>query len=317
MRLKTIATFGLGKIGGSSESCVSLNIVQGSVIDFKAPSTEKCTDNSNEKPDKQKHSQPPLSGISAFVAKAATERSEKQSPPDAVKDPPMGKIASLVAKTKNTSAMPVHDANARVGAIVNAANERCLGGGGVDGAINNAGGLRLWKDREALPLLSTDEVRCHTGRAVVTGPNRYGSLHVNYVIHAVGPIYFRYSKDSEEEDPEDTFTEPDSLLRSAYQESLERCQENGITDVAFSLLSAGVYRGSRSLHDVLRIGVLAIRDWVAEAEKTDFEPSGDEIQASASRRLQSVTLCGFSEPEVEALVKVCQLVFGKEEEEQK
>lgn len=316
MRLKTIATFGLGKIGGSAEPCVSLNIVKGSVIDFKAPSSEIRNGNSIEKIGKQKPSHPPSGKVVALVAKAAAEKSEKK-PPDTVKFPPIGEIAALAANAMKKSVVPVHDANARVGAIVNAANERCLGGGGVDGAINNAGGFRLWRDREALPLLSEDEVRCHTGRAVATGPNRYGSLRVNYVIHAVGPVYFRFSNDSEEEDTEETtFAKPDSLLRSAYQESLERCRENGITDVAFSLLSAGVYRGERSLHDVLRIGVLAIRDWVAEAEKVDSQSDGDGIKKPTSR-LQSVTLCGFSESEVEALVKVCQLVCGKKEEEQK
>lgn len=102
-------------------------------------------------------------------------------------------------------------------------------------------------------------IRCPTGSAVITGPNRYGSLAVPFVVHAVGPSYFSF----------DNFEEPDQLLRSAYIASLDRCQENGIADVAFSLLSAGIFRGNRKLGTVLQIGVEAIRDW-AENGMFDF-----------------------------------------------
>ena len=270
MNLKIITTFGLGetKIGTAAKSLVSMNIAQGSVIDFS------------------------LSSINI---------------------------------TNNVTSK--EDSSLRVGAIVNAANQRCLGGGGVDGAINNAGGPNLWKDREALPLLSKDgTTRCHTGGAVVTGPGRYGNLRVNYVVHAVGPAYFAFSKNSEGDDSDENdscdnsdvdpsveFAKPDALLRSAYHESLERCREKGITDVAFSLLSAGIFRGRRSLNDVLEIGVIAIRDWFSEQESTNSNSTGDDdgedrLQASP-HRLKSVTLVGYSKIEVNALAKVCQNVF--------
>ena len=68
-------------------------------------------------------------------------------------------------------------------AIVNAANEGCVGGGGVDGAISSAGG----------PNLLLKEIppgrRCDTGSAKITGPNRYAQLKVPFVIHAVGPNF--------------------------------------------------------------------------------------------------------------------------------
>ena len=65
--------------------------------------------------------------------------------------------------------------NTQSSAIVNAANEGCLYGGGVDGAIGDAGGPTLLEDRMNLPQLQPG-VRCQTGSAVSTGPGTYGSL---------------------------------------------------------------------------------------------------------------------------------------------
>mmetsp|Transcript_4844 Transcript_4844/g.11140 ORF Transcript_4844/g.11140 Transcript_4844/m.11140 type:complete len:394 (-) Transcript_4844:1543-2724(-) len=229
-------------------------------------------------------------------------------------------------------------AKPRVGAIVNAANEGCLYGGGVDGAINEAGGPGLWMDRKALPVLEgTGDIRCRTGGAVVTGPNRYGTLRVPYVVHAVGPAYVRFEGDD--------YSQPDALLRLAYQESLKRCQEEGITDVAFSLLSAGIFRGNRSLHDVLTIAVMAIRDWVdaekepamdvtaiadtadADTATTDAtadadanaDADGEDIDkdevSSYPHRLESITLCGFSKREITVLTEVCRIIFEKNDDD--
>lgn len=291
MSLRTIATFGLGdetKIGETDETCVVLNIAKGSVTNFEAPSDEST-------------SKLPKSALDKKGLVAETDSGQEKKKP-----------ASEVSKQNSST---------RVGAIVNAANERCLGGGGVDGAINSVAGISLWKDRLALPILGEQEVRCHTGSAVITGPNRYGSLRVSYVVHAVGPAYFRFADEMSDDDSDtDTkqddsvdFAEPDALLRSAYQESLERCRENGITDVAFSLLSAGVFRGKRSLNDVLSIGVTAIRDWVKDQEKANLEAaaihSTDGGEQPSKHPLRSVTLCGFSELEVVALKKVCRCIL--------
>lgn len=147
------------------------------------------------------------------------------------------------------------------GAIVNAANELCLGGGGVDGAISEAGGDQLYQARCALPIVkrsvSNGPIRCLTGQAKLTGPFQPWSdgsalsdytLKVPYVIHAVGPDYNVCS----------SLEEGDILLRSAYMECLERSKEAKIQAIAFSLLSAGVYRGPRSIREVLEIGLNAI-----------------------------------------------------------
>lgn len=123
-------------------------------------------------------------------------------------------------------------------------------------------------------------------------------MHVPYVIHAVGPAYFRYDGVVMEGQEDDPFAYPDSLLFSAYQQSLQRCQEKGITDVGYSLLSAGIFRGRQSMPNVLGIGIEAIHAWVTES--TDVG------------KLKTVTLCGFSEREAALLLKVTTRVLGKD-----
>ncbi len=170
-------------------------------------------------------------------------------------------------------------------AIVNAANETCLGGGGVDGAISSEGGPNLLSDRQSLPQVSCSSqgisVRCPTGRAVITGPNNYDKLAVPFVIHAVGPNYSDYNTNDEE-----MMSMGDELLCSAYTSSMECCMHANLEAVAFSLLSAGVYRGSRSVQDVLRIGLRAI------------------CQFGGYEGLKEVYLCGFTTEEVDALVTI-------------
>ena len=164
---------------------------------------------------------------------------------------------------------------AKVHAIVNAANETCLGGGGVDGAISNAGGALLHEKRSALPCL--DGKRCHTGDAVVTLGGPFGSLTCDCVVHAVGPDYRRLE-------------DGDALLKSAYQASMARAKESNAKTVAFALLSAGIFRGTRSLEHVLHIAVEAL------AEAT-------------YRGLQRVHLVCFSEQEQATLERVASSLY--------
>ncbi|CAK9875780.1 unnamed protein product [Sphagnum jensenii] len=109
-------------------------------------------------------------------------------------------------------------------AIVNAANEAMLGGGGVDGAIHSAAGPELYAACYAVPEV-TRGVRCPTGSAVITGGF---NLPASKVIHTVGPIY---SSDEVSAEP----------LAKAYRSSVAVATGAGVKYIAFSAISCGVY----------------------------------------------------------------------------
>jgi O-acetyl-ADP-ribose deacetylase (regulator of RNase III) len=114
-----------------------------------------------------------------------------------------------------------------VDAIVNAANTKLAGGGGVDGAIHRAAGPRL---KEECLLLPTDERgrRCPTGEVRVTGA---GELPASWVIHAVGPFYNeRYAEKARRE------------LRQVHLRALEAASARNCHAVAFPAISTGAYR---------------------------------------------------------------------------
>ena len=133
-----------------------------------------------------------------------------------------------------------------VDAIVNAANQSLLGGGGVDGAIHRAAGPELLAECRTLH-------GCQTGEAKIT---KGYNLSANYVIHTVGPIYSGSDKDATD-------------LHNCYRNSLELAKENNLHSIAFPAISTGAY--GYPLQAATNIAIMAVRQWLEEHSDYDIQ----------------------------------------------
>jgi len=180
----------------------------------------------------------------------------------------LGCSLEWAAMTSKIEVLKTDITTVEVDAIVNAANESLLGGGGVDGAIHRAAGPELFDECYQIG-------GCPTGEARLTKGYR---LPAKFVIHTVGPVW----SGGERGEPE--------LLAGCYKSVFKIARENGIRSLAFPAISCGVYR-----FPVERAVKIAVGETVAELISSDaiqkviFACFGDEIFQAYQRAVDGIS----------------------------
>jgi O-acetyl-ADP-ribose deacetylase (regulator of RNase III) len=157
-----------------------------------------------------------------------------------------------------------------VDAVVNAANSRLAGGGGVDGAIHRRGGPAIMRETDA-----NYPQGCPTGSAVISSG---GDLAAKYVIHAVGPVWRGGSQGEA------------GLLGGAYRKCLELAVEHGCQSVAFPSISTGVY--SYPVDRAARVALSTAIEFLQERGRPDlvrFVLFSDGIYGAFAAALEELT----------------------------
>ena len=160
-----------------------------------------------------------------------------------------------------------------VDAIVNAANQVMLGGGGVDGAIHDAAGPELYEACIKVPEVRPG-IRCPTGEARITPGFR---LPAKFVIHTVGPVYY----DGQHGEPE--------KLAACYRNSLSLAVENGCKSIAFPCISTGVY--GYPIEDAATIAVQEVQEFLAA---TAYAKATAVRESAEGAEGMEVVFCCFS-----------------------
>jgi O-acetyl-ADP-ribose deacetylase (regulator of RNase III) len=161
-------------------------------------------------------------------------------------------------------------------AMVNAANTGGVTGFGLDEMVNrSAGDVEIKEARRNLGGIPTGEAKCTPS---------FKHDKVKFIIHAVGPVYRENAINKC-----GTVDEKDELLAAAYRNAVNRAVENGAATLGFCILSAGVFRGERSLLDLVSI---ALRTLAKEARSplTDISVFAftDDEQAAAKMALEQL-----------------------------
>ena len=169
-----------------------------------------------------------------------------------------------------------------VDAIVNAANQRMLGGGGVDGAIHRAADPELYEACLKVPEVRPG-IRCPTGEARITPGFR---LPAKFVIHTVGPVYC----DGRHGEPE--------LLAACYRNSLALAAEHDCRSIAFPCISTGVY--GYPIEDAAKIAVREVQAAVSARAFARPDTAAD----------MEVVFCCFSERDKAVYDRIVQTPGG-------